>query len=100
MDINFDQFGHGRQVDTIRNSGCSGHLDGTGPLDWAGLAARMAAAQAARQILTETASHISGPTPGCQADRRSAAQAARPRASGSFAPAVAPRVSAYLANAG
>src|SRR5579863_2724640 len=55
MDINFDQFSLARHLDTLENSGGNGELERNRPLDWNALAARMAAAQDARQVLTEKA---------------------------------------------
>ncbi|MDP9057341.1 MAG: hypothetical protein M3N34_08500 [Pseudomonadota bacterium] len=84
MDINFDQFSHDRRIDLPENTGGYGHPDGTGPIDWSSLAARLTAAQAARQVLA-AGSSLTGRHPAI--------------ACGSFAPALAPRISAYLARA-
>jgi|SRR5579863_4581030 len=96
MDINFDQFSLARHLDTLENSGGNGELERNRPLDWNALAARMAAAQDARQVLTEKAILASTHETAPQSAPRAGPWARR---SGSFAPALAPRVSAYLARA-
>ncbi|HEX3063844.1 MAG TPA: hypothetical protein VHQ39_00115 [Dongiaceae bacterium] len=85
--MNFDQF----SLDEPGKSSRCAHLDQIGTLNWAGLAARLAATQAARQVLTRWSSSVAGhgvPASGSFAS-----------ASGSFAPALVPLVSAHLANA-
>jgi len=87
MNVNVDQF----SVDVSGESSRYEHLDRNGILDWAGLAARLAAPHAARQVLTSGSSAMAGPgapASGCFAST-----------SGSFAPALVPLVRAHLAKA-